>query len=71
MDKNCALTDIIFILHVSPVHHLEQLHLDLGLVEERLLVLDYLYCHLTLLVVVERLYYLAEAALAWKGIRVR
>ena len=34
------LDNVILVLVVGPVHHLEQLVLDLGLVQEGLLVLD-------------------------------
>lgn len=56
------LTYIILILGVGPVHHLEQFHLNLGLIEEGLLVLDDFDGNVALFFVVERLYHLTERA---------
>jgi hypothetical protein len=50
----CQLTDIVFVLSVGAVHHLQQLHLDLRLVQEWLFILDDLDSNVALLLVVER-----------------
>lgn len=65
---HAKLTYIILIFGVRPVHHFEQLDLYLGLVEEGLLVFNYLYGDMALLFVVERLHHLSERSLADQGI---
>lgn len=60
--------DVVLVLGVRPVHHLQQVHLDLCLAEEGSLVLDDLDRHLALFLVVVRLHHLAEAAFADEGV---
>lgn len=62
------LDDVVFVLRVRPVHHLQQVDLDLCLTQEGSLVLDDLDRHLALLFVVVRLDHLAEAAFADEGV---
>lgn len=62
------LTYVILVLRVGPVHHLEELDLDLGLVEEGLLVLDDLDGDVALLFVVEGLHHLTERSLPYERI---
>lgn len=59
-----TLTDIVLVLAVGAVHHLQQFHLDLSLIEERLLVFDDLDGDMALLFVVVRLHHLTKTALA-------
>ena len=59
------LDHVVLVFPVSPVHRLQEADLDLGLVQEGLLVLDDLDGDVAALLVVERLNHLAERALAW------
>lgn len=61
-------TDVIFIFCVRSVHHFEQLDLDLGLVEEWLLVFDNLNGYIALLHVVVGLHHLPKRPFANGGI---
>jgi len=49
-------TNVVLVIRVVSVHHLEQLDLDLGLVEERLLVLDDLDRNILLVDCIKRLH---------------
>lgn len=60
--------DVVFVLRVRPVHHLQQVHLDLCLTQEGSLVFDDFDRHLTLLLVVVGFHHLAEAALTDKRV---
>lgn len=62
------LTYIILIFSVSPVHHFEQLHLNLGLIEEGFLVLYYLDGDMALFFMVERLHHLTKWTFSYEGI---
>lgn len=62
------LTYVILIFDVGPVHHLQQLDLDLCLVQERLLVLDDLDGNVALFVVIERLHHLTKRALPYQRV---
>lgn len=56
--------NIVFVLRIRPVHHLQQVHLDLCLTEEGSFVFDDFDRHLALLLVVVRFHHLTEAAFA-------
>lgn len=58
------LTDIIFVLSIRSVHHLQKFDFDLRLIQERLLILDDLYRNVTLLLVIECLHHLSKTSLA-------
>jgi DNA gyrase/topoisomerase IV subunit B len=62
-----VLTDIIFVLSISSIHHLQKFDFDLCLIQKRLFVLDYLNRYVTLLFVIERLHHLSEASFTCGG----
>lgn len=62
------LTYIILILYICSVHHLQQLDLDLGLIEEGFLVLDDFDGDMALLRVIECFHHLPKGTFADEGV---
>ncbi len=65
-DKNRQniLTNIIFIFSIRTIHHFQQFHFNLCLIQEGFFVFDNFYSNMTLLLMIERLHHLSKTSFA-------